>query len=929
MSSPFIRVDAEGRILADSEGKFSANLANYLNTIRNGTIATSGANAAPPSEIADEPNFGGVPVGGSVSGVVDFTGDTDFYTVNLVAGQTYLFSLMGSGGTPLNDSLLVLFNPNGTFNNLDDDGGNGLYSILTYTATTTGTYFLRASSFANEGDPGLGGYTLDVRVQGADAVGDTNATAVSIGLGTTFGFRETGTGGTPIDPILAGDVDRYAVNLVAGQFYTFSLAGGADYATDPNAVPTGELDTVLILRDSAGNIITLNDDNSFPSDISSSIGFYAETSGTYYIDATAYAGQTGGYALTVAQVDISTLSPLDSIDWQNADDVPFVKVKGVQTAYVYFAPAGENFGELADDGVTPMTTFGWQQHEIDAVMLALAQFEPILGVNYEITTDVNQATFRLLTTSSELFGAYFYPQDPVFGTQQGIGVFNVDSGGWASFPQSLEQGGFSFGVILHEFGHAHGLAHPHDRGGGSDIMLGVTAAQGSYGIFNLNQGVYTVMSYNDAWDFHPDGPSSFTIAGIDNGWSGTLSAFDIAQLQARYGVHAYNTGNNVYALTDVANDAFYQTIWDTGGIDTISYGGPLNAQIDLTAATLDYSPTGGGVVSFVYNLPGLLGSQEIKGGYTIANGVVIENATGGSGNDILIGNSANNILTGNGGNDVLMGRLGNDSLRGGDGSDTAAYGNATGAVTINLATQTGSGADGNDTYVSIENAIGSSYNDSLLGNNGANILEGSGGNDTVNGGNGSDTASYASASAGVTVDLGIVGAQNTGGAGFDTLISIENLTGSSFNDRLIGNSGVNTIQGGNGLDVVTLGGGDDTFVAEVGASKVNLKTGLMSVDIITDFDGAGNDLIDLSGMGQAFSFRGTSANRNDGDLTYKTYTDVNSAENALGFDIDGQPGASGVSGPVTVVYGNVDGGDADFAIVLLGTANVSADDFIF
>ena len=45
-------------------------------------------------------------------------------------------------------------------------------------------------------------------------------------------------------------------------------------------------------------------------------------------------------------------------------------------------------------------------------------------------------------------------------------------------PASLLPGGFSYGVILHEFGHAHGIAHPHDTGGGSEIMLGVTAATG-------------------------------------------------------------------------------------------------------------------------------------------------------------------------------------------------------------------------------------------------------------------------------------------------------------------------------------------------------------------------------------------------------------------------------------------------------------------
>ena len=131
----------------------------------------------------------------------------------------------------------------------------------------------------------------------------------------------------------------------------------------------------------------------------------------------------------------------------------------------------------------------------------------------------------------------------------------------------------------------------------------------------------------------------------------------------------YNTGNNVYALTDVGDDAFYQTIWDSGGTDTISYGGVLDARIDLTAATLDYSPTGGGVVSFLQRPGTMPASAEIKGGYTIANGVVIENATGGSGDDVLIGNSAANVLTGNGGNDMLIGRAGNDMLSGGAGVD--------------------------------------------------------------------------------------------------------------------------------------------------------------------------------------------------------------------------------------------------------------------
>jgi hypothetical protein len=104
-------------------------------------------------------------------------------------------------------------------------------------------------------------------------------------------------------------------------------------------------------------------------------------------------------------------------------------------------------------------------------------------------------------------------------------------------------------------------------------MLGVTAAQGSFGIFDLNQGVYTAMSYNEAWQLHPDGPSPFTIATIGYGWS-MLGAFDIAVLQERYGAVAHATGNDVYTLKDVnAEGTFYECIWDTGGVDEIRYAG--------------------------------------------------------------------------------------------------------------------------------------------------------------------------------------------------------------------------------------------------------------------------------------------------------------------------------------------------------------------
>src|SRR6185369_7125871 len=114
---------------------------------------------------------------------------------------------------------------------------------------------------------------------------------------------------------------------------------------------------------------------------------------------------------------------------------------------------------------------------------------------------------------------------------------------------------------------------------------------------------------------------------------------------------------------------------------------------------------------------------------------------------------------------------------------------------------------------------------SLLGGTGNDTLIGGDGDDTLNGEGGIDTASYAGAVSAVTVAL-VAGAQATGGAGIDTLIGIENLTGSSFNDSLTGDGGVNILTGGIGADTMTGLGGDDTYnVDNVGDSVVEANGG--------------------------------------------------------------------------------------------------------
>ena len=114
--------------------------------------------------------------------------------------------------------------------------------------------------------------------------------------------------------------------------------------------------------------------------------------------------------------------------------------------------------------------------------------------------------------------------------------------------------------------------------------------------------------------------------------------------------------------------------------------------------------------------------------------------------------------------------------------------------------------------------------DTLLGGDGDDVLAGGAGNDVLNGGAGNDTAKYNQATNGVTVSLLETGAQDTG-EGFDTLISIENLAGSLFADRLTGDDNDNRIIGGGGADVIIAGGGNDTILISGTIGTVSGGTG--------------------------------------------------------------------------------------------------------
>ncbi len=93
-------------------------------------------------------------IGDTFSGSLSLNGDTDWVAVTLIAGQSYTFALDGSGASPLSDPYLRLYDSTGSQIAFDDDGGPGLNSSLTFTATASGTYYIAADAYnqASSGD---------------------------------------------------------------------------------------------------------------------------------------------------------------------------------------------------------------------------------------------------------------------------------------------------------------------------------------------------------------------------------------------------------------------------------------------------------------------------------------------------------------------------------------------------------------------------------------------------------------------------------------------------------------------------------------------------------------------------------------------------------------------------------------------------------
>ncbi len=343
--------------------------------------------------------------------------------------------------------------------------------------------------------------------------------------------------------------------------------------------------------------------------------------------------------------------------------------------------------------------------------------------------------------------------------------------------RSPEAGNYEWLTMIHELGHALGLQHAHANNTPS-YGFGTMPSQ-------WDSMEYSIMTYRS----YEGGP----ITGYTNetwGYAQSFMMADIAALQKMYGADfSTNSSNTVYKWNpnsgdtlvngqvgiDAGGNRIFATIWDGGGKDTY----------DLTAYSdnlvIDLRP--GGYSKFSDVQLANLGTGEYARG-NIFNALLfegdkrslIENAKGGSGDDLMLGNQAKNKLKGNGGNDTLKGASNNDTLIGGSGDDKL---------------------------------IGGGGKDKLFGSGGKDKLDGGRGNDKLKGNGGNDTFVFKK---GYDKDK-IIGFQDNR----DTIQLNDNL----WNGNKSVNKVLNQFGSQNGNDfVLEFGGGDILIIKNTSKSQL-------------------------------------------------------------------------------------------------------------
>ncbi|MBN8629830.1 MAG: hypothetical protein J0L76_03125 [Rhodobacterales bacterium] len=343
------------------------------------------------------------------------------------------------------------------------------------------------------------------------------------------------------------------------------------------------------------------------------------------------------------------------------------------------------------------------------------------------------------------------------------------------------------------------------------------------------------------------------------------------------------------------------------GLDLVSYvDAAAGLRVDLTTPAQNTGDAKGDVLVGIEGLEGSSFADTLAG--TASANLIL----GGNGNDQIFGRVGNDSLYGDEGDDTLSGGAGADRLEGGAGLDLASYAQAR-AIRVDLSEPgLSTGEALGDQFIGIEGLLGGTGNDTLSGDGQANLLIGGAGSDLLDGRMGEDTLSGDAGndvlSGGDGSDMLDGGAGNDrldGGAGDDLLL------GGDGNDLILAGAGADRMDGGAGIDTVSFAGWLEALVLDLARPELNAGAAAGDVvvgveDVIgTSLDdriagdalanrlrgeagadwlsgGAGNDLL-YGGDGDDTLMGGSGADRLDGGLGRDR---VSYADAAQGLKVD-------------------------------------------
>lgn len=370
----------------------------------------------------------------------------------------------------------------------------------------------------------------------------------------------------------------------------------------------------------------------------------------------------------------SIVQALDGKDYWSDLALTYGHNASIPAEYYAVTTSVTLYGNLTTGWRTPSPLVVEQVADIMAMVNGLTKLS--ISAN-SLNQDIR---FNMLPTAGTTAAFAYYP-----GSGLGGDVF-IDSG---IDTASLLKGGYGYFTIVHELGHALGLKHPFEDG----VTLIVTD----------DNRINTVMSYTDWKNDLPQFSYANNRLYYESGaiYPETFMVYDIAALQSAYGVNLNNNSADTrYAYGD---DAFYATIWDSGGVDTLDLTGTSYANVvrltpgsysDINVKTLAtqialhqgyYRELGVNGDDFVESTLNKYANDIYTGerALGIAYGTIIENANGGSSDDIFYDNQVDNVLNGGEGDDTFyLGAGGYDVVDGGGGNDRAVINEKTADVSI-------------------------------------------------------------------------------------------------------------------------------------------------------------------------------------------------------------------------------------------------------